>query len=100
MLSIPVYPSTEEIRIPCDDETKFAVNERIAEKAKRDHKCSDIDGVRIMYPNGWGLIRASNTQPVMVVRCEGRDEKSLEAIMTDIKARVLEEGLPDFTWTF
>ena len=100
MLSIPVYPSTEEIRIPCDDDTKFAVTERIAEKAKRDHTCIANDGVRIMYPNGWGLIRASNTQPMMIVRCEGRTQESLEAIMTDIKARVLEEGLPDFTWTF
>ena len=100
MLSIPVYPSTEEIRIPCDDDTKFQITDRICEKAKRDHKCSAIDGVRIMYANGWGLIRASNTQPVMVVRCEGKDEKSLEEIMTDIKARVLEEGLPNFTWTF
>ena len=53
-----------------------------------------------MYPDGWGLIRASNTQPVIVVRCEGRTKEALEAIMTDIKARVLDEGLPDFTWTF
>ena len=100
MMSIPVYPSTEEIRIPCDDDTKFAITERISEKAKREHECSTIDGVRIMYPDGWGLIRASNTQPVVVVRCEGRTNESLEAIMTDIKARVLDEGLPDFTWTF
>ena len=100
MLSIPVYPSTEEIRIPCDDDTKFPIAERIAEKAKREHECSTIDGVRIMYPDGWGLIRASNTQPVVVVRCEGRTKEALEAIMTDIKARVLNEGLPDFTWTF
>ena len=100
MMSIPVYPSTEEIRIPCDDDTKFPLAERIAEKAKRDHECSTIDGVRIMYPDGWGLIRASNTQPVIVVRCEGRTKEALEAIMTDIKARVLDEGLPDFTWTF
>lgn len=100
MMSIPVYPSTEEIRIPCDDDTKFPLSERIAEKAKREHECSTIDGVRIMYPDGWGLIRASNTQPVVVVRCEGRTKEALEAIMTDIKARVLDEGLPDFSWTF
>ena len=100
MMSIPVYPSTEEIRIPCDDEVKFPAVERIAMKAKTEHECSDIDGVRILYPDGWGLIRASNTQPVIVVRCEGRDQQALERIMNDIKARVTSEGLPDFTWTF
>lgn len=100
MLSIPVYSSTDEIRIPCDDDTKFPIVERITGKAQKEHECVSIDGVRIMYPNGWGLIRASNTQPMIVLRCEGRDEKSLQEIMNDIKARVLEEGLPDFTWTF
>ena len=100
MMSIPVYPSTEEIRIPCDDDIKFQITERISNKAMEKYKCSVIDGVRIIYPDGWGLIRASNTQPVMVVRCEGRTKEALEEIMKDVKARVLAEGLPDFTWTF
>ena len=100
MRAFPVYPSTEEIRIPCSDDTKFQAVERITAKAKQDHEASDIDGVRIIYPDGWGLIRASNTQPVVVVRCEGRNNEALERIMQDVKARVLAEGLPDFTWTF
>ena len=100
MMSFPVYPSTEEIRIPCPDETKFQIVDRITAKAKIDHKVSDLDGVRILYPDGWGLIRASNTQPVVVVRCEGRNKEALERIMQDIKNRVLAEGLPNFTWTF
>ena len=100
MMSIPVYPSTEEIRIPCDDDVKFQITERITQKAREKYEVSDIDGVRILYPDGWGLIRASNTQPVMVVRCEGRTKEALEEIMSDIKSRVLAEGLPDFTWTF
>ena len=100
MLAFPVYPATEEIRIPCDDDVKFDVVARITEKAKTEHECSDIDGVRIIYPDGWGLIRGSNTQPVIVVRCEGRTPEALEAIMQDVKARVLAEGLPDFAWTF
>ena len=100
MMSIPVYPSTEEIRIPCPDDEKFQITERIARKVREKYKCSDIDGVRINYPDGWGLIRASNTQPVMVVRCEGKTQEALERIMSDVKARVLAEGLPDFTWTF
>ena len=100
MMSIPVYPSTEEIRIPCPDDEKFQITERIAQKVREKYECSDIDGVRINYPDGWGLIRASNTQPVMVVRCEGKTQEALERIMSDVKARVLAEGLPDFTWTF
>ena len=100
MMSFPAYPSTEEIRIPCSDDVKFQIVERITEKAKTEHKVSDLDGARIIYPDGWGLIRGSNTQPVIVVRCEGRNREALEAIMHDIKARVLAEGLPDFSWTF
>ena len=100
MLAFPVYPSTEEIRIACDDDVKFQIVERITEKAKTEHEVSDLDGVRIIYPDGWGLIRGSNTQPVIVVRCEGRTPDALERIMNDIKARVLAEGLADFSWTF
>ncbi len=100
MRAIPIYPSTEEIRVPCPDEEKFAIVERISAKAQEKYTCSTIDGVRILYPDGWGLIRASNTQPVMVVRCEGKTQQALEEIMSDVKARVLSEGLPDFTWTF
>ena len=100
MLDIPVYPSTEEIRISCPDSEKFEVIERIKNDALKDYECSVIDGVRIIYPDGWGLIRASNTQPVIVLRCEGRTQNALEKIMTDVKKRVLKENLPDFKWTF
>ena len=100
MLSIPVYPSTEEIRIPCSDETKFEIVKKIQDKALEKYKCSVIDGVRILYSDGWGLIRASNTQPVIVVRCEGKTEEALKKIMADVKERILSEGLPDFSWTF
>ena len=98
--SIPLYPITEEARIDCPDEQKFNVVSRIREKALKDYKGLTEDGIRILYPDGWGLIRASNTQPVVTVRCEGHDQKSLEFIMADVKKRLLDEGLPDFTWTF
>ena len=73
---------------------------RIREKALKDHQGLTQDGIRILYPGGWGLIRASNTQPVITTRCEGRDEKALAFIMEDVKKRLRAEGLPDFTWTF
>ena len=100
MRAIPEYCSTEEIRIPCSDDEKFAIIENVSTKAQEKYKCSTVDGVRIIYPDGWGLIRASNTQPVIVVRCEGRNREALDFIMNDVKSRVLAEGLPDFTWTF
>ena len=100
MLSYPIYPSTDEMRLPCDDDVKFQLVDRVTAKAKAEHEVSDLDGVRIIYPDGWGLIRASNTQPVISVRSEGRTQEALEAIMKDVKARVLAEGMPDFEWTF
>ncbi|MBQ9527625.1 MAG: phosphomannomutase/phosphoglucomutase [Fretibacterium sp.] len=100
MSSIPLYPITEEARIPCPDTQKFDVVARIRDAALKDHEGITLDGIRILYKDGWGLIRASNTQPVITVRCEGRDQESLTRVMADVKARVLAEGLPDFTWTF
>lgn len=97
---VPVYLSTAEIRIDCADEEKFEVVNAIRDKALHDHEAITVDGVRILYPAGWGLIRASNTQPVIVTRCEGRTGKALEEIGADIKRRLLAEGLPDFEWTF
>lgn len=97
---IPVYPSTAEIRVPCPDEEKFAAVEAIRDKALMDHEAITVDGVRIIYPEGWGLVRASNTQPVIVTRCEGRTEKALDEIAADVKRRIRAEGLPDFEWTF
>ena len=100
MLGVPVYHATEEIRIPCEDNIKFEIAERIKNKVKAKHEISDIDGIRILYPDGWGLIRASNTQPVMVIRCEGKTQEALEKIMAEVKEILLAEGLPDFQWTF
>ncbi|MDR1379509.1 MAG: phosphomannomutase/phosphoglucomutase [Synergistaceae bacterium] len=100
MAPVPLYPATEEARIACPDAEKFAVIDRIRDKALQKYEGLALDGVRIFYPGGWGLIRASNTQPVLTTRCEGKDQKTLEFIMEDIKKRILAEGLPDFEWTF
>lgn len=97
---MPVYYSTAEIRVDCPDERKFDVIEQIKAKALEDHEAITIDGVRIKYPQGWGLVRASNTQPVLVTRCEGHSKEDLEIITRDMKKRMLEAGLPDFEWTY
>jgi len=79
---IPAYISTPEIRIPCADDIKFDVVKSISEKFKGYGEMINIDGVRVNFPHGWGLLRASNTQPVLVLRFEAETEKALE----DIKA--------------
>ena len=56
--------------------------------------------MRIIYPNGWGLVRASNTQPVLVARCEGRTQEALDEIVKDMKKRLLDAGSPDFEWGY
>jgi phosphomannomutase/phosphoglucomutase len=79
MLSdLPRTVFTPEIRVPCADEHKF----RLAEAAQRrfrelGHEIIDVDGVRVIFENGWGLIRASNTQPILVLRFEATDDISL-----------------------
>ena len=99
LAEIPAYPSTTETRFDCPDEIKFQVVERVRENAK-DQKTITVDGVRILYPEGWGLLRASNTQPVLVARCEGRTQPDLEHICADMKHRILEAGSPDFEWEY
>ncbi len=100
LMNMPVYHSTAEIRIDCPDERKFNVIEKIKTEALRDHEAITIDGVRIIYPEGWGLVRASNTQPVIVSRCEGKTREDLDGITRDMKNRMLKADLPDFEWTY
>ena len=79
MLSdLPNAVFTPEIRVPCPDEQKFVLAEA-AQKRFRElgHDIVDVDGVRVIFENGWGLIRASNTQPILVLRFEATDEVSL-----------------------
>ena len=98
---IPIYPSTIETRYDCPDDKKAAVVERVREKALAEKlNIVTIDGVRIIYEHGWGLVRVSNTQPVLVARCEGRTKEALDEITADMKRRLLEAGSPDFEWGY
>lgn len=68
---LPPVMATPEIREECDDSIKFALVEKVKQiLMKRNCTFNDIDGVRVEYRNGWGLLRASNTQPVLVMRFE------------------------------
>lgn len=86
---VPVTHTTPEIRIDCPDEIKFEV----VEKAKQEFKGKnlnviDIDGARIVFPDGWGLVRASNTQPVLVLRYEAETLDRLEEIRDLIESTI------------
>ena len=70
LADLPRTVTTPEIRFDCPDEIKFDVVERVAAVLRARHKTLDVDGVRVLFPHGWGLVRASNTQPVLVMRFE------------------------------
>ena len=72
--------NTPEIRFNCPDSIKFAVVKRAQEHFRQGYDMIDVDGARIIFPDGWGLIRASNTQPVLVLRFEAESPKRLEEI--------------------
>lgn len=91
--AFPRYHATPEIRVDCPDETKFAVVDRIKERFRQKYDIIDIDGVRVDIGDGWGLIRASNTQPVLVVRCEARTEAGLAGILEAIRQALAEQDL-------
>ncbi len=86
---IPPAFATPEIRVECPDEIKFDLVEKVKEEFKKEYKVIDIDGVRIEFPDGWGLIRPSNTQPALVLRFEARTKERLEEIRSLIE-RTLE----------
>jgi phosphomannomutase/phosphoglucomutase len=71
LADLPPVVNTPEIRVDCPDDQKFAITERVTARFRKDgYDIVDIDGVRVRFPEGWGLIRASNTQPVLVMRFE------------------------------
>jgi phosphomannomutase/phosphoglucomutase len=82
MLSdLPPVVATPEIRVDCPDELKFRIAERVAEIVRPlAREVIEVDGVRALFDGGWGLVRASNTQPILVLRFEGKDRETVERI--------------------
>jgi phosphomannomutase/phosphoglucomutase len=77
---LPPVVNTPEIRVECPDEIKFAVVEQVKKDLTGKCQVIDVDGVRVDFPDGWGLVRASNTQPVLVSRFEAQSHERLEQI--------------------
>ena len=90
---LPRYFSTPEIRLECkDDPTKFKIAEQAAAYFKSHYDCIDVDGVRIKFGDGWGLVRASNTQPVIVTRFEAKTAERLDEIRDLVLNKLREFG--------
>jgi phosphomannomutase/phosphoglucomutase len=80
LADIPKTYNTPEIRVDCPDNVKFTVADKLREIFQNDYDVIDIDGVRIVFEDGWGLVRASNTQPALVLRFEALSENRLSEI--------------------
>jgi phosphomannomutase / phosphoglucomutase len=90
---VPKYFNTPEIRCEAkDDEEKFRIAQKAIEYYSKTAKVIAIDGVRILFPDGWGLVRASNTQPSLVTRFEGVTQKRCDEIRESILSKLQEFG--------
>src|SRR5262249_48433837 len=88
---LPKMVSTPEIRVDCPDEIKFDVVARVAERFKKTHSTIDVDGIRVLCGEGWGLLRASNAQPVLVMRFEAPRQDLLAQYQQEVE-NVLEDA--------
>ncbi len=106
LADVPVYYSTAETRIDCPEEDKYTAVNRLQahfrERAEREsdiREVIDVDGARVIFENGWGLVRASNTSPKLVSRCESTSEEGLEKIKEIMFEALVEVGGVDpFPW--
>jgi phosphomannomutase/phosphoglucomutase len=88
LADVPRTFSTPELRVDCREEIKFEVVRRAQAFFKKGYQAITVDGVRVVFPDGWGLVRASNTQPILVLRFEAITEARLEAIRRLVEDRV------------
>jgi phosphomannomutase/phosphoglucomutase len=90
LADVPRTFSTPEIRVECPDDRKFDVVERVKSRFAAKHEVIAIDGARILFDGGWGLVRASNTQPVLVLRFEAESDARLASIRSEVEDAVHE----------
>lgn len=90
---VPRFFSTPEIRVDCPDDMKFGIVDEAVRHFSSIHDVVDVDGARVLYGDGWGLIRASNTQPVLVLRFEARTEERLAEIRGEMEAWLATKGV-------
>jgi phosphomannomutase len=96
---LPQPVNTPELRFPCGETRKFEVVDEVLERMRaKGANLSDVDGLRVKTDDGWWLLRASNTQDVLVARCEANDDEGLDRLRDAIVAELTESGVqpPDF----
>jgi phosphomannomutase/phosphoglucomutase len=93
LADLPVTFATPEIRVDCPDDRKFEIVAEATAYFRARYPVNDIDGVRMSFANGWGLIRASNTQPILVLRFEATDERSLAEYQREVLQWLSERGV-------
>lgn len=90
LADLPQTFTTPEIRVDCADDVKFEVVRRVTERFRGTHSILDVDGVRVLFPEGWALVRASNTQPVLVMRFEAATPELLDQYRSETEEAVAE----------
>jgi phosphomannomutase / phosphoglucomutase len=85
---VPRTHATPEIRVDCADDVKFNVVQRVLDHYRREREVLDVDGARVRFEHGWGLVRASNTQPALVLRFEAGSPSQLDEIQNEVRAVV------------
>ena len=90
---LPPSVSTPEIRVDCEEEKKFKLVEETKKRLAAKHKINDIDGVRVDFGDSWGLVRASNTQPVLVLRFEAPSQARLDEVRSIVETELKEAAL-------
>jgi phosphomannomutase / phosphoglucomutase len=93
LADVPRFVSTPEIRVECPDDKKFGIVEEAKKYFAAKYKVITVDGVRVLFGDGWGLIRASNTQPVLVMRFEARTKEQLEKIQSEMQGWLRAKGV-------
>jgi phosphomannomutase/phosphoglucomutase len=93
LADLPRTTATPEIRVDVPEEQKFGLVERAVAHFSSRYPVNTIDGVRITFPQGWGLLRASNTQPILVLRFEASDPQSLDAARSEVVGWLAGQGV-------
>jgi len=86
---VPQLYSTPEIRVHCPDEEKSSRVEEVKAHFRGKYPMIEVDGARVIFPEGWGLVRSSNTGPELIVRCEAKTPEGLESIKHEISGALL-----------
>ncbi len=90
---VPVFPVSPEIRVDCPDDEKFEIVKRAVAHWSATHDVITVDGARVKFDDGWGLIRASNTQPALVLRFEAKTDAGLAAIRNEMETWLRQQGV-------